>query len=108
MAAPEQDRAALAQQADHAAGLCFRRGNYIRAARLIRLAEDLDPSRAGTWASRQDQIRARADRAPLAIQTATRLAAVGLTPDDPGLVTITNWNAARALQQSSSSGAGSA
>jgi hypothetical protein len=93
MVAPEQDRAALAQRADHAAGLCFHRGDYIRAAGLIRLAADLDPSRAGTWASRQDQIREHANREPLAIQTATRLAAAGLTPDDPGLQAITGWNA---------------
>jgi len=99
MVAPEEDRAALAQQADHAAGLCFRRGDYARAAALISLAADLDPSRADTWASRQARIRERADHAPLAIQTATRLAAAGLTPDDPGLVTIADWNAVRAAQQ---------
>jgi hypothetical protein len=92
MVAPEQDRAALAAQADYDAGLCFRRGDLVRAARLVALAAKLGPSRGETWAGHQARITAAANREPLPVQTAVRLAAAGLTPDDPGLQAITGWN----------------
>ena len=92
MAAPEEDRAQLASQADYNAGLCFRSGDLVRAAQLICLAAGLDPARSRLWTTRQARIAEASSREPLAVQTAVRLATAGLTPDDPGLPGITGWN----------------
>ena len=92
MVAPQEDRAALASQAHYDAGLRFRSGDLVRAAQLIRLAAGLDPARSRLWTTRQARIAEASSRQPLAVQTAVRLATAGLTPKDPGLSRITDWN----------------
>ena len=93
MVAPEEDRAALASQADYDAGLRLppRRPGPRCAADPPGRRPRPGPGPAVGRPPGPDRRAPRA-REPLAVQTAVRLAAAGLTPDDPGLAGITDWN----------------
>lgn len=54
-----------ANEADRAAGRAWRAGDLGTAARLIREARDLDPSRSRLWAERMDRITASSPQAEL-------------------------------------------
>ena len=94
------ERTAHANQIDHTAGLAWRTGDLSRAAHLIQVAMELDPGRGDHWQQRRAVINQSAGeeicpgRPGLAAQTAARLVAAGITPDDPGLASIRAWNAA--------------
>ncbi len=49
----------------------------------MQAAAQADPARGGQWAQRRARVLDRASQQPLAVQTATRLAAAGIGPDDP-------------------------
>jgi hypothetical protein len=113
-------RAALADRADHTAGLAWRSGDLGRAERLIQLAKQLDPARTALWDKRLHAIEHTAQRAqkpsesvhigrkqqaspgplpqqsqlPLAEEIAARLIAAGIKPTDPAITAIRQWNAA--------------
>lgn len=100
------DRARVADQASHGAGLAYRAGEFVRAGRLLDVARQADPSRAELWAERTGQVHAAAraaaakavpasDPRPLAEIVAGRLAAAGVAADDPGLEFLRSWNADR-------------
>ena len=89
------DRCRMADEYALDAGHAWKAGNVAKAARLVRVAAELDPSRAELWAQRQRQIQDRATCMPLAAQTAARLAAAGVTSDDPGLQQLAEHNRLR-------------
>ena len=99
-------RTEAADHASHAAGLAYRSGDLVRAARLLQGAAAADPTRAPLWAERAARVnaaaRARAahiagpdDPRPLAEIVTARLEAAGITADDPDLLAIRRWNAER-------------
>src|SRR5579863_7334555 len=107
-------RAALADQADHTAGLAWRSGHLDRAEQLIQLARQLDPARAALWDKRLRAIEHTARQAqkpsesvttgqnqqespgplpqqpqlPLAEEIAARLTTAGIKPTDPAITAI--------------------
>jgi hypothetical protein len=100
--APEPTAPERAGQADHQAGLAWKAGELVKAARLIVEARELEPARADHWASRTERVNAairarneptRDDRRPLAEIVAERLAAHGVRPGDPDLEHMRAWNA---------------
>lgn len=99
-------RTEAADHASHAAGLAYRSGDLVRAARLLRDAAAADPIRAPLWAERAARVnaaaRARAahiagpdDPRPLAEIVTARLEAAGITADDPDVTAIRQWNEQR-------------
>jgi hypothetical protein len=100
------DRAKLADQANHAAGLAYRADDYARASRLLALARQADPARAALWAERASRVhaaaRARAaqvtrpdDPRPLDQIIAARHDAAGIRADNPAIQFIASWNTHR-------------
>jgi Bifunctional DNA primase/polymerase, N-terminal len=98
----EQTRSGQPEQADtwaHEAGCAYKSGDCERAMQLIVFAETLDPARQELWDQRRSQILARASQMPLDVQPATRRAAAGIAPDDPGLRQWAEWNRAMLSRQ---------
>jgi hypothetical protein len=100
------ERARLADQASHAAGLAYQAGDYVKASRLLALARQADPARAALWAKQADRVhtaaRARAadvagpgDPRPLDQIIAARYQAAGIRADDPAIQFIACWNTQR-------------
>src|SRR5215472_10054988 len=54
------ERARVADQASHAAGLAYRAGDYVKASRLLSLAREADPGRAALWAEHKGRVHAAA------------------------------------------------
>ena len=98
------DRRRMADEYALDAGHAWKAGDVAKAARLVRVAADLDPSRPELWAGRQQQIQARASRMPLAVQTAARLGAAGVTPDDPVYQRLQEHNRLRREAQAEAAG----
>jgi len=98
------DRAAMADQYAYDAGHAWQARDLARAARLVRQAAGLDPARTELWAGRQQQIQDRAARMPLAAQTAARLAAAGIGPDDPAYQRLCEHNRRRREAQAETAG----
>jgi Protein of unknown function (DUF4031) len=99
-------RAEAAGHASHVAGLAYRSGDVVRAARLLPDAAAADPTRAPRWAERAARVnaaaRARAahtagpgDPRPLAEIVTARLEAAGITAEAPGVTAIGQWNQQR-------------
>ncbi len=93
--ASRADRAAMADQWAHEAGQAYRDGDTERAAQLVQAAAAADPARGELWERRRAQVLDRASRLPLAVQTATRLAAAGIGPDDPAYQRLCEHNRLR-------------
>lgn len=89
------DRSVMADRYALDAGHAWKAGDVAKAARFVRVAAELDPSRPELWAQRQRQIQDRAARMPLAAQTAARLAAAGVTRDDPAYERLSEHNRLR-------------
>jgi uncharacterized protein DUF4031 len=100
------ERTNLADQANHAAGLAYRAGDYAKASQLVALARRADPARAPVWAERASRVhaaaRARAAQVagpdnprPLDQIIAARHQAAGIRADDPAVQFIAAWNAQR-------------
>ena len=100
------DRAQIAGQADRAAELAFRAGDYAKALRLLNLAQTADPSRAQRWAEHSARVHqvareaaatvaAPGDPRPLDDAVQTRLTAAGVTAGHPQVRFIAQWNAER-------------
>ena len=98
------DRRRMADEYALDAGHAWKAGDVVKAARLVRVAAELDPSRPELWAGRQQQIQDRAARMPLAAQTAARLAAAGVTPDDPDYQRLQEHNRLRREAQAETAG----
>jgi uncharacterized protein DUF4031 len=52
------ERARVADQASHAAGLAYRAGDYAKASRWLTVARKADPSRARLWPERAARVHA--------------------------------------------------
>jgi hypothetical protein len=100
------ERARIAGQASHAAGLAYRVGDYAKASQLLGLAREADPARAPLWAEHAARVHAAArDRAaevagpddprPLAEVLRARLNAARVGADEPGVTFAAAWNAQR-------------
>jgi Protein of unknown function (DUF4031) len=100
------ERARVADQASHAAGLAYRAGHYAKAARWLTVARVADPSRARLWAERAARVRTAArqqaatvagpaDERPLGEIVAARLQAAGIGACDHALRFTRAWNAQR-------------
>jgi hypothetical protein len=100
------ERARVADQASHAAGLAYRAGEFAKASRWLHVARAADPSRAPLWAERAARVHAAAreqaakvagpgDERPLAQITAACLQAAGISASDPALQFARTWNAQR-------------
>ena len=98
------DRRRMADEYALDAGHAWKAGDVVKAARLVRVAAELDPSRPELWAGRQQQIQDRAARMPLAAQTAARLAAAGVTQDDPDYQRLQEHNRLRREAQAETAG----
>ena len=98
------DRRRMADEYALDAGRAWKAGDVVKAARLVRVAAELDPSRPELWTSRQQQIQDRAARMPLAAQTAARLAAAGVTQDDPAYQRLREHNRLRREAQAETTG----
>jgi hypothetical protein len=100
------ERARVADQASHAAGLAYRAGEFAKASRWLNVARAADPSRARLWAERAARVHAAArdqaakvagptDERPLDEIVAARLQAAGIGAHDHGLQFARAWNAQR-------------
>ena len=100
------ERGRVADQAAHTAGLAYRAGDHLKAARLLNVAREADPSKAALWAEHYARVNTAAreraakvagpdDPRPLAEIVTSRLEAAGLTADAPELRRIAQWNAGR-------------
>jgi Protein of unknown function (DUF4031) len=100
------ERARVADQASHAAGLAYRAGNYVKASYWLHVAREADPSRARLWAERAARVHAAAreqaakvagpmDERGLDEIIAARLQAAGIGEHDHGLQFARAWNAQR-------------
>ena len=94
-AEPVADVALDADAADLEAGYAYQRGDFARAASLIRDARELAPGRPQHWAERQERIQQAAAARGLRAQTAARLAAAGIGAEDEGLQQLATHNADR-------------
>jgi uncharacterized protein DUF4031 len=99
-----RDAAAAAGRASHAAGVAYRAGDFLAAARLLGQAAAADPSRAAVWAGRTARVHAamreeneadRGDPRRLREITADRLERAGFARGDPDLARVRAWNAGR-------------
>jgi hypothetical protein len=116
------DKAPTAGEADYAAGLAFKAGEHLQAARLVEEARERYPDQPDVWAKRADAIHAamRAANEPmrdvgqpteelirslfrtwetepaegpsLAEVVSDRLTAAGVKPDDPEVIHLRAWN----------------
>jgi hypothetical protein len=100
------ERARVADEASHAAGLAYRAGEFANASRWLTVARAADPSRAPLWAERAARVHAAAreqagkvagpgDERPLDEIVAARLETAGIGPYDHGLQVTRAWNAQR-------------
>ncbi len=94
-AEPVADVALDADAADLEAGYAYQRGDFARAASLIRDARELAPGRDQHWTGRQERIQQAAATRGLQAQTAARLAAAGIGDEDEGLQQLATHNADR-------------
>jgi hypothetical protein len=115
-------RAELVAEADYAAGLAFKAGEHLQAARLVEEARERYPDQPDLWAKRADAIHAamraanepmRDDGQPteelvrslfrtwetepaegpsLVEVVSDRLTAAGVKPDDPEVIHLRAWN----------------
>jgi hypothetical protein len=93
-AEPVADVALDADAADLEAGYAYQRGDFARAASLIRDARELAPGRDQHWMARQERIQQAAAARGLRAQTAARLAAAGIGAEDEGLQQLARHHAA--------------
>jgi Protein of unknown function (DUF4031) len=100
------ERARVADQASHAAGLAYRVGDYAKTSRWLHVARQADPARAPLWAERAAYVHAAAreqavkvagstDERPLDEIVAARLQAAGISAHEHGLQFTRAWNAQR-------------
>jgi hypothetical protein len=100
------ERARIADQASHVAGLAYRAGEFAKASRWLNMAREADSSRAPLWAERAARVHAAAreqaakvagpgDERPLDEIVAARLQAAGIGAYDLGLQFTRAWNAQR-------------
>jgi hypothetical protein len=89
------------KDADHAAGMAFKEGRYLDAARMLVEAKQEFPEQAELWARRSDAVMARMhaanqidrnDDRPLDEIVEERLIRAGVQPGDPELTDLRNWN----------------
>jgi hypothetical protein len=116
--AADRERRSLADQADHAAGIAFRAGDYVKAARLIVTARAADPARGGLWAERSVRIQQATREAAGRVAStqeeyralpgivSDRLTAAGVAADSPELEFLREWNAAAAERREARETAG--
>jgi Protein of unknown function (DUF4031) len=94
------DKAPTAEEADYTAGVAFKAGEHLRAARLIEETRVKYPDQPGLWADRADAIHSAMRAANPPMQESDRLAEVvgerltkaGVQPDDPEATHIRAWN----------------
>jgi hypothetical protein len=100
------ERARVADQASHAAGLAYRAGEFAKASRWLTVAWAADPSRAPLWAERAARVHAAArqqaakiagpdDQRPLDEIVSARLQATRIGAHDHALQFTRAWNAQR-------------
>jgi hypothetical protein len=100
------ERARVADQASHAAGLAYLVGDYVKASQLLSVAREADPGRSALWAEHQERVRAAAraqaaqvagpdDPRPLPAIVRARLEAAGIGADDQAVRFVRTWNAER-------------
>jgi Protein of unknown function (DUF4031) len=100
------ERARVADQASHIAGLAYRAGEFAKASRWLAVARAADPSRARLWAERAARVHAAAreqaakvsgpaDGRSLDEIVTARLQAAGIGAGDYALQFTRAWNAQR-------------
>jgi len=94
-------RPAEIARTDHVAGVAFKEGQYVEAARLLNEARKQFPGQAELWARRSDAVTAmmraanqvdRDDRRPLDEIVQERLTRAGVKPSDREITHLRNWN----------------
>jgi hypothetical protein len=104
-AQPEPEPLSGPQQADVWADMArshYAAGRLAEAAAYNRACSEADPSRAEHWSARAERLLTAATSRPLAEQTAVRLAAAGIGPDDPGLAHLREHNRQAAEREAGS------